>query len=354
MDDWFTKTLLKWYKTHQRDLPWRRENDPYKIWLSEIILQQTQVKQGLSYYLAFTAAFPEVQDLAKAPEDKVLKLWQGLGYYSRARNLHASAKLIVQHYGGRFPSTYEELLTLKGVGEYTAAAIASFAFHLPHAVVDGNVYRFLSRLFAIETPIDSGQARKQFTQLANQLLDKRRPGPFNQAIMEFGSQWCKPQRPDCRQCVFNTRCLAFQTGSVDRYPVKIKKTKVKKRHFHYLVLADKTGRFLIQKRDKKDIWLGLYEFPLIETDVAAEPDTLFSSQAFKALRIKNFSLVSTSGVYLHQLSHQQLHAVFFVLSVRTLPALPGTIKTSRNQLKKYAFPRLIDKFLDSEGLKEII
>ena len=353
MHDWFSKTLIPWYKRHKRDLPWRHETDPYKIWLSEIILQQTQVSQGLSYYNAFTEAFPKVQDLAAASEDRVLKLWQGLGYYSRARNLHASAKMVTQNFGGQFPHSFEQLKSLKGVGDYTAAAIASFAFHLPHAVVDGNVYRFLSRLFAISTPIDTLLAKKQFTELANSLLDQKRPALFNQAIMEFGSQYCKPSKPNCTECVFQNRCLAFQNQKVEQFPVKSKKTKVKKRHFNFLVIADKKGHVLLEKRQQNDIWKGLYQFPLIETNKAVNTSELRREKLFKSLSDKDYSLITTRTKYTHQLSHQQLHARFWLLITKSLPKWKGTVKTNAKNIHTYAMPRLLEKFMDDGGLKEI-
>ena len=219
--------LISWYKKNQRDLPWRKTKDPYKIWLSEIMLQQTQVVQGLSYYLKFTEAFPTIKDLAKAPEDKVMRLWQGLGYYSRARNLHTTAKLVATEYKGFFPKTYDEIIALKGVGDYTAAAIASIAYDLPYAVVDGNVYRVLSRLFNLATPINSTQGKKEFQLLANELLNAKHAALHNSALMEFGALVCRPQNPQCETCVLQGHCLAFKNNTVAALPVKEKTIKIK-------------------------------------------------------------------------------------------------------------------------------
>ena len=220
--DFFAKRLIKWYNFNKRELPWRSTSDPYKIWLSEIILQQTQVNQGLSYYLKFVEEFQTVKDLAKAPADKVMKLWQGLGYYSRARNLHEAAKNIVNEHKGEFPKAYEDIRALKGVGDYTAAAIASIAYNLPYAVVDGNVYRVLSRIFGIETPIDSTSGKKEFNELANELLTKKNPADYNQAIMEFGALYCRPKNPDCTNCIFNDKCEAYRLNKINLLPVKSK------------------------------------------------------------------------------------------------------------------------------------
>jgi len=262
----FSNILIAWYLHNKRSLPWRETKDPYHIWLSEIMLQQTRVAQGLPYYEKFVSAFPTVHNLADASEDTVLKLWQGLGYYSRARNLHATAKYISNDLNGVFPNTFEELLKLKGVGDYTASAIGSICFNLPTAVVDGNVYRVLSRFFNINTPINSSEGIKTFKKLAQELLDTSNPGEFNQAIMEFGARQCAPQSPDCPNCVFNDKCLAFQTKKVKELPVKIRKTTVKKKYFNYLVFISDDQKTILQQRLEKGIWQQLYEFPLIEAD----------------------------------------------------------------------------------------
>lgn len=352
MDQWFAKGLLGWYRQNKRDLPWRNVKDPYKIWLSEVILQQTRVEQGTKYYHAFTEAFPRVEDLAKAKEDKILKLWQGLGYYSRARNLHASAKQIMKENKGIFPDSYAELIKLKGVGSYTAAAISSFAFNEERAVVDGNVYRVLSRVFGISVPIDSTRGKVDFQALADQLIDNKEPGMYNQAIMEFGSQYCKPVQPDCEHCIFKSHCLAFLSNKVTSFPVKEKKTKVRTRHLNYLVVFDKEKKILINKRKEKDIWAGLYDFPLIETEVVANPEFITSTDAFRRQAGKNPKLILQSKVYKHILSHQILLVRFFVLT-RTGKHDPAMKTTSLKSLTKFAFPRLIEKFLNDCNLNDL-
>lgn len=362
MEKWFAEAILDWYSKNKRDLPWRHETDPYKIWLSEIILQQTQVIQGLKYYLNFEKKYPTIKNLAKAPEDEVLKLWQGLGYYSRARNLHATAKIVLNDYKGVFPSSYNQIKALKGVGDYTAAAIASFAFNLPHAVVDGNVYRLLSRVFGIETPVDSSKAKKEFQDLANVLLDKRHPATHNQAIMEFGSQYCKPVNPDCENCVLSNKCFAFKTKTVALLPIKLKKTKIRKRYFNYIVLSDKTKEVIIKKRAEGDIWQGLYEFNLIETQQEIQANDLFLLKEFKKLAPSKFHLKHVSKQYKHILSHQHLYATFYVVSLNNkfdtkylkTPINKGLFKTSLKQLDLYAFSRLTEKFMNDCELKEIL
>ncbi|MBL4704506.1 MAG: A/G-specific adenine glycosylase, partial [Flavobacteriales bacterium] len=259
----FNSKIISWYTVHKRDLPWRKTKNPYKIWLSEIILQQTRIDQGTSYYLKFEAHYPTINDLANASEDEVLKDWQGLGYYSRARNLHGTAKHIVNELGGEFPNTYQEILKLKGVGDYTASAIASFCFGESEAVVDGNVYRVLSRYFGIETPIDSGKGKKEFKQLANQLICTENPSTFNQGIMEFGALQCKPKSPDCSQCPFQSSCVAYAKDKVGLLPIKEKKLKQRNRFFDYFLFLD-NQQTILQQRTQKDIWQQLYEFPMIE------------------------------------------------------------------------------------------
>lgn len=358
MEKWFSRAIISWYLDNKRDLPWRNEKDAYKIWLSEIILQQTQVAQGLSYYLKFTEKYPGVKHLAKAPEDEVLRLWQGLGYYSRARNLHASAKQIMGDFKGAFPGSYAEIKSLKGVGDYTAAAIASFAYDLPHAVVDGNVYRVLSRVFGITTPIDSSQAKKEFQELADQLLDKKDPATHNQAIMEFGSQYCRPVNPDCENCVLRTKCYAFKTNMVSELPIKAKKTKTRNRYFNYVLLTDKNKNILIHKRQPGDIWQGLYEFNLLETDKETSQEVLFNSKDFRELVKSTFGLKYVSKEYKHILSHQHLYAKFYVIGIESFSALllnaKGSMKVTVRNLTDFAFPRLTGKFLDDCDLKEIL
>ena len=270
----FHNTLIKWYLQNKRDLPWRKTTNPYPIWLSEIMLQQTRVAQGTPYFLSFTAAFPTVFDLAKANEEQVLKLWQGLGYYSRARNLHKTAQTVAFEMNGVFPDNYADLLKLKGIGEYTAAAIASFSYNECVPVVDGNVFRVLSRYFDVETDIAQASAKKEFAALAFELMPKDNPAQFNQAIMEFGALQCVPKNPNCTECVFNNSCAALQKKKVDQLPVKSKKTKVRNRYFNYIVAVDDLENTIIQKRTAKGIWHNLYEFPLIETDKVEDFETV--------------------------------------------------------------------------------
>ncbi|MCL4117210.1 UNVERIFIED_CONTAM: hypothetical protein GTU68_002628 [Idotea baltica] len=263
-----TKTLTHWYSVNKRDLPWRKTKNPYFIWLSEIILQQTQVNQGLPYYEAFIAKYPTVFQLAEASESEVLKLWQGLGYYSRARNLHSSAKYIVNELKGEFPNDYIGLLKLKGVGDYTASAIASICFNVICAVVDGNVFRFLSRYYGIETPINSSQGQKEFKMLAQQLIDTKDPAEFNQAIMEFGARQCKPKSPDCTVCPFQNKCVAFLENRIIEFPVKLKAAKATKKYFNFLVFISNDHKTILEKRKGKGIWQNLYQFPLMKALLA--------------------------------------------------------------------------------------
>jgi A/G-specific adenine glycosylase len=335
--------LISWYKKNKRDLPWRDINDPYKIWLSEIILQQTQVVQGLDYYIKFTETFPTVIDLANAPEDKVMRLWQGLGYYSRARNLHAAAKVIKSNHKGKFPITYESIKELKGVGDYTAAAIASFAYNLPHAVVDGNVYRVLSRLFDIDTPINSTKGKNEFQLLANELLNTKQPALHNSAIMEFGALRCKPQNPKCDDCPLQAHCLAFQNKTVSLLPVKDKKIKIKSRYLHYFIFNYKNSIY-IQKRTEKDIWQNLYEFYLIETAEPKDGLLMLKDKLLKNLNM-SFEIKSITSEKKHVLSHQHLYATFYELTIKTPIKSESLIKVKRSELIDFGLPQLITKYL---------
>lgn len=340
-----SKKLIGWYKKNKRDLPWRNTTDPYRIWLSEIILQQTQVVQGLNYYLRFTENFPTVTDLANAPEDTVMRLWQGLGYYSRARNLHTAAKYIQATHKGKFPSTYAEIKELKGVGDYTAAAVSSFAFDLPHAVLDGNVYRVLSRLFDLHTPINSGQGKKEFQLLADELLDKKEPALHNSAMMEFGALWCKPQNPKCETCVLQEHCMAFQRQTVKELPVKDKKIKIKNRYFNYIIFNYNDAVY-IQKRTEKDIWQNLYQFYLIETPQQETEETVLSHPALQLLT-KAFTVEKITSLKKHVLSHQHLYATFYELSVKSPLKGPAFLKIKRSELMAYGLPQLIIKYLSA-------
>jgi A/G-specific adenine glycosylase len=342
----FSKTLIQWYLQNKRDLPWRNSTNPYIIWLSEIMLQQTRVAQGLPFFLRFTEAFPTVFDLANASEEQVLKLWQGLGYYSRARNLHKTAKQIAFELKGEFPKTYNDLLQLKGVGEYTAAAIASFAYNENVPVVDGNVFRVLSRYFDIETDIASAGGKKEFTQLASELLPKGKANEFNQAIMEFGALLCVPKNPDCQNCVFNDSCLALQKKKVAQLPVKSKKLKVRHRFFNYLVFSDIDNNTLIHKRTQKGIWHNLYEFPLLETEIIETEENilaLIKNQNFIKNSIQNIQLFNPQTI-VHKLSHQHLNIKFWKIKVN------GKIENGIDweSVKKMPFPIVIFNFISNQ------
>jgi A/G-specific adenine glycosylase len=345
--------LISWYKKNARELPWRNSSDPYKVWLSEIILQQTRVAQGLPYYQKFTEAFPTVFDLAKAPEQKVLKLWQGLGYYSRARNLHHAAKQIVKDHKGVFPHEYHELKKLKGIGDYTAAAIASFCFNKPYAVVDGNVYRVLSRLFAIETPVNSNEAKKQFTELANELIDKKDPGTYNQAIMEFGAIYCTPAKPDCASCIFNDKCLSGPGGNAAKFPVKTSKTKIRTRYFEYFFLAQQKNTF-IQKRVENDIWKNLYQLPLLEFSKKPTKQVVLDrlQQEILGSAASRFTVSKISSHKKHQLSHQTILARFWQINLTGAGVKDNFRKIPAKNIKKYPFPVLIDNHLQEMAIFE--
>jgi A/G-specific adenine glycosylase len=340
----FTNSLTQWYLQNKRDLPWRKTVDPYKIWLSEIMLQQTRVAQGTPYFLSFTTAFPTVFDLAAANEEQVLKLWQGLGYYSRARNLHKTAQYVANELSGIFPDNYNDLLKLKGVGEYTAAAIASFSYNEAVPVVDGNVFRVLSRYFNIETDIAAASAKKEFAALAFELMPKDSPALFNQAIMEFGALQCVPKSPNCGICVFNSSCAALQKKKVELLPVKSKKLKVRNRFFNYLVVSDDNENTIIQKRTAKGIWHNLYEFPLIETDAPEDFDFIASN--IQDGFFKNNSVTSIEDCneksIIHKLSHQHLHIKFWKIKV------DGTIENGIDAatLKTFPFPIVIFNFIE--------
>lgn len=334
----FCAPLLAWYRRHKRDLPWRHTQDPYKIWLCEIIMQQTRVAQGLAYYNKFVEAFPTPATLAAAPEDAVLKLWQGLGYYSRARNLHAAA----QSMHGVFPKTYEGVRALKGVGDYTAAAICSIAYNMPYAVVDGNVYRVLSRVFGISTPIDSTEGKKQFTALAQQLLDPKHPGDFNQAMMDLGAVVCTPQAPQCEACPLAKSCVARREGTQEQFPVKAQKTKVTTRYFHYIYV--KQGSFTwLHKRGAGDVWQNLYELPLVETDGPALKSPLLPKW-FGNTSPKPVTKTPVKHVLSHQIIYARLYRVVLPIS-RAVPE--GFMKIPSDRLAQYAVSRLVQKLLET-------
>ncbi len=346
----FSQKLIQWYHRHHRDLPWRRTTDPYKIWLSEIILQQTRVVQGMPYYERFVENYPTVQDLARADEQEVLRLWQGLGYYSRARNLHHTARQVVTEFGGKFPNSYAELLKLKGVGEYTAAAIASFAFNEAVPAVDGNVFRVLARIFGIKTDIMHSSAKREFTAAAQKLIPADDPATFNQAMIEFGAIQCQPVAPDCLLCPFNDSCYAFEHGAQNLLPVKSKKAKVKNRYLNYIVL-EKEGKLVMKERRTKDVWKGLYDFPLIETlQEAVGPDDLFVDR-FLAEWSKMDQLTVPQKTYVHLLTHQKLHVKFWQIEVNSAQTgeLPdGASYYNEAQIEALPKPILIDTFIKEQ------
>ena len=342
----FSKSLIQWYLQNKRDLPWRNTTNPYHIWLSEIMLQQTRVAQGLPYFLRFTEAFPTVFDLANADEEEVLKLWQGLGYYSRARNLHKTAKQIAFELNGEFPKSYKELLHLKGIGEYTAGAIASFSYNENVPVVDGNVFRVLSRYFDVETDIASAGAKKEFAQLAAALIPEGKANIFNQAIMEFGALQCVPKNPDCTICVFNDSCLALQKKKVALLPVKSKKLKVTDRYFNYLVFSDEDDNTIISKRTQKGIWHNLYEFPLIETNKVEDFETVaqqINQKFFQENKIESLMEYNEESI-IHKLSHQHLHIKFWKANLK------GTIENGIDleTAKTFPFPIVIHNFIEEK------
>lgn len=336
----FSAKLLDWYEINKRDLPWRSRKDPYAIWLSEIILQQTRIEQGLSYYTSFIETYPTVSDLANANEEAILNLWQGLGYYSRARNLHHTAQTVVQQGNGVFPESHKELLKLKGVGDYTASAISSICFNEPQAVVDGNVYRVLSRIFGINTPINSTLGIKEFKQLAQKLIDKHQPGEFNQALMEFGAIQCKPKNPKCEVCIFQSNCVAFRQNIVQYLPVKTQKNKVRNRYFNYLVIHSKDAKTLVEKRTKNGIWKNLYQFPLIEKDQNTAITIKEVRNILTDIEIASLNLYNPKPV-LHKLSHQHLHIQFWVVHTSILDKKGIMV----SEINNYPVPIVIHNFI---------
>ena len=336
----FSSRLINWYLQYKRDLPWRETKNPYLIWLSEIMLQQTRVAQGLPYYERFIVAFPTVFDLANASEEQVLKLWQGLGYYSRARNLHKTAQMIAFEMNGIFPDNYLDLLKLKGVGDYTAAAIASFTYNESVPVVDGNVFRVLSRVFDVEDDISNQSSKKIFVDLAQELMPKKQAAQFNQAIMEFGALQCVPKSPNCTICPFNDNCAALQKNKVDLLPVKNKKIKVTNKFLNYLVINDQKNKTLIQKRSEKGIWQNLYEFPLIETLTSVDLEFIKDNAKLEN-QIIDIELINREEI-IHKLTHQKLHINFWKISVG------GGLKNGLHydDLKAYPFPIVIANFIE--------
>lgn len=330
-------------------MPWRKTSDPYKIWLSEIILQQTRVQQGLVYYNRFVEKYPDVSSLAKAAEEDVLKMWQGLGYYSRARNLHHTVKIIAVDFKGVFPSDYKTLLKLKGIGPYTAAAITSIAFQNPEPVVDGNVIRLISRVFGIDKSYYSPIGKKRIDEIVRNKIDRKDPGTFNQAMMEYGSAFCIPKNPDCRNCIFNSSCFAFKNNQVDQLPVRKKPLTQRQRYFHYIViLNNKDESIYLKKRTQDDIWKNLYDFPLIENEKWLAEKSLLKNKLFQLL-FENITRekIFQSPTMKHQLTHQTLYAIFYIYQVGNENNYfkQDLVKINFSNLDKLPVPRLIDRFI---------
>jgi len=334
------EALKQWFATHKRDLPWRNTHDPYLIWLSEVILQQTRIDQGLPYYQRFIARFPNVYQLAQAEEEEVLNLWQGLGYYNRARNLHHTAQVIANTYQGQFPADFEGLKKLKGIGDYTAAAISSMAFDQPHAVVDGNVYRVLARLFGITHPVNSTKGKKAFQARAEALLERENPGAFNEALMDFGAIQCKAASPKCGICPLQSYCYAFQHNRVETLPVKTKKIKRKTRYFHYVVLSNADG-IVLKQRGADDIWQKLFDFPLKE---ARQGESINQKELADWLGVPTDTL-QYQKQYKHVLTHQDIIAHFYLVNKKSLDfKAENFIFVPWEDFSQYPLPRLIDRF----------
>jgi A/G-specific adenine glycosylase len=350
----FPEQLLTWYYENKRDLPWRHTKDPYLIWLSEIIMQQTRIEQGTPYYERFVSAYPTVHHLAAAAEQDVLKLWQGLGYYSRARNLHATAAAIARDYGGIFPGTFSDIRNLKGIGDYTAAAIASICFNMPHPVMDGNVLRFFSRLFGIRESIDLPGTKKKILAMAEVLIDQGNPGDFNQAMMEFGATVCTPANPDCLNCTFRKKCIAFSNHSVEELPVRNVKAGIRHRYLHYMVLTftSKGKEFVyLNKRTGKDIWRNLYDFPCIEQSTGNGNQHLPEEEFKVLLKSVSADFKEFSGQYVHLLTHQKLHARFYRFHSGRMIDLPFMLIPLKD-IFKYPIPKLIERYLSENFQKQ--
>ncbi|MBC8045219.1 MAG: A/G-specific adenine glycosylase [Fimbriimonadaceae bacterium] len=344
----FNTILNNWYIQNARLLPWKGEKNPYYIWLSEIILQQTRVEQGVLYYHKFRKKFPLLKQLANAHEDEILKMWEGLGYYTRARNLHATAKIIAEQYNGKFPDTYEKIIQLKGIGDYTAAAIASFAYDLPYAVVDANVLRILARIFGVYAAINTNEAKKKIAVLANKLLDKNNPAAHNQAMMDFGATVCKPVNPMCENCPFKNHCYAYKNNVVELLPVKSKKIKRRVRYFHYFIIKQKNS-FIIEKRTTKDIWKNMYQFPMLEEKRMLSSKNILMSSAYKEyFTAEKIGIIKESAIFSQQLTHQTIKAKFFIVMSESLkrPLRPGWIIPEKNKFREFAFPGIIRNYLE--------
>jgi A/G-specific adenine glycosylase len=342
----FIQEVIAWYQQNKRDLPWRHTTDPYTIWLSEIILQQTRVEQGMPYFFRFIENYPTVADFASASEEEILRHWQGLGYYSRGRNMHKTANVVMEEFAGYFPGKYEELIKLKGVGEYTAAAISSFTANEPRAVVDGNVFRLLSRYFGVYEAVNTSKGKKVFTDLANEVIDKQQPGLSNQAIMEFGSLVCRPKNPDCFNCPLIRGCLAYETGTITKLPVKRGTQKIRTRYFNYLIVI-KDDKILMSRRGPNDIWQNLHDFPLIETEEFTPAADIISGETFRSMFGDKCTVTKVEGPVKHILTHQRIFAQFiFIEGFEHRSALKtGRFYVAENELEKLAQPKLIFAFL---------
>lgn len=340
----FTDAITGWYRQNKRDLPWRNTTDAYVIWLSEIILQQTRVEQGLPYFNRFLHRYPTVADFAAAPEDDILKLWQGLGYYSRGRNMLVTAKLVNAHFNGRFPDKFDELIKLKGIGEYTASAISSFAANEAKAVVDGNVNRVLARYFGIEEPINSTKGKKLFQDTANSILNKEHAGLHNQAMMEFGAIICKPKKPACDICPVHQNCYAFLNNAITALPKKLKTVKVRERFFNYILVTE-GNTILLNKRGEKDIWANMYDLPMIETAVLTDALEIVQRPEFKTFFGDKAAITKTAGPYKHILTHQKLKVNFIIVENKPVALKDGWFYTEVKSLNKFALPQIIFIFL---------
>lgn len=342
----FSGELIKWYLQNKRELPWRNTTDAYVIWLSEIILQQTRVEQGLPYFYRFHEKYPDVKSFAAAGENEILNLWQGLGYYSRGRNMLKTARQVIEQFGGEFPVNYLQLIGLKGIGEYTAAAISSFAVNEARAVVDGNVFRVLARYFGISEPINSTKGKKIFLNIAHDLLDKEHPGLHNQAMMEFGAMLCKPKNPDCEICPVRTGCYALNNDAISALPQKIKKTKIRERYLNYLVVTDGNS-LLMNKRDEKDIWANMYDLPLIETTSRLSPSEVITLPYVKEFFGSDIQIIETFPVKKHVLTHQHLHAQFIHIGNKPIKLEQKWIYANTNSLKSIPLPKIIFIFINN-------
>lgn len=345
-----SKLLVNWYKLNKRDLPWRRSKDPYKIWVSEIILQQTRVSQGKDYYLKFIDKFPDIKTLANSEEIEVLKAWEGLGYYSRARNLRESARIIQEKYSGIFPDSYQEIIGLKGIGPYTAGAIASIAYQLPYPAIDGNVKRVISRIFGVKDDIGSSRSFNKIEKIILSIIDKKDPGTFNQALMDFGSLICLPANPKCPECILKDICFASTNDMVNELPLSYKINKQRNRAFQYFIITER-NKILINKRLGEDIWKGMYEFPLIE--YVTMPQEAQGIEDFKMkynLKTENIKNISISPIHKHKLSHQNIEACFVHVEISGLTEFAKTQHFTQieiNQLLSFPFPRLIQRYLQN-------